>query len=213
MQMRNDFTENITNEQLAALPLGQFQGTIVVVETSEDAESACNDLLSFPAIGFDTETRPSFKAGTTNKVALLQLSTPRTCYLFRLCRMPLDKNIRKVLESPETIKVGAAIRDDIRTLQSLRHFKAAGFIDLQSIGSQWGIAEKSVRKMAGVVLGTRISKAQRLSNWEASQLTPAQQSYAATDAWICLSMYERLGRTERKPLDTSPAKGKKDKNE
>lgn len=186
------FNKNISNEELAILPTGGFEREIVVVDSLEDIDRACDDLLCRTVIGFDTETRPSFTAGTTNRVALLQLSTETRCYLFRLCSMRLDKSIIKVLESKEVIKVGAAVKDDIKGLKTLRHFKENSFIDLQSIVGEYGIAELSLRKMAALTLGIRISKAQRLSNWEAADLTPAQQQYAATDAWVSLMVYKTL---------------------
>lgn len=183
---------------MALLPLGEFVGEIVVVDNESQLADACNDLLSCSVIGFDTETRPSFKAGTMNKVALLQLSTPTRCYLFRLCCVRLDKAIIKILEDKNILKIGAAVRDDIRGMQQLRHFRADGFIDLQNIIAQWGVSEKSVRKMSAIVMGLRISKAQRLSNWEAIALTRPQQIYAATDAWICAQIYNRLISTDKK---------------
>lgn len=183
---------------MALLPLGEFVGEIVVVDDESQLADACNDILSCSVIGFDTETRPSFKAGTMNKVALLQLSTPTRCYLFRLCCVRLDKAIIKILEDKNILKIGAAVRDDIRGMQQLRHFRADGFIDLQNIIAQWGVAEKSVRKMSAIVMGLRISKAQRLSNWEAVALTRPQQVYAATDAWICAQIYSRLISTDKK---------------
>ncbi len=198
--MENSFATNITNEQLAELPVCAFGGRIVVVDDAEAAEAACEDLLSCSLIGFDTETRPTFRPGALNKVALLQLSTPHTCYLFRLCKMPLAKPVIEVLESETTVKVGADIKNDIKALQELRHFKPKGFADLQGMVTEWGIADKSVRKMAGIIMGTRVSKAQRLSNWEAAALTPPQQMYAATDAWVCERMYDMLARTVKRPL-------------
>lgn len=186
------FSETISNEEVAALPTGTFGGRIVVVDSERGLAAACNDLMSAGVIGFDTETRPSFRAGVVNRTALLQLSTPKCGYLFRLCRMRLERPLLRILESRTLLKVGAAVSGDIRGLQALRQFRPGGFIDLQDMAGEWGIAEKSVRKMAAIVLGRRISKAQRLSNWEAQQLTHAQQMYAATDAWICLEMYRRL---------------------
>ncbi|MBE5033838.1 3'-5' exonuclease [Gallalistipes aquisgranensis] len=190
--MNTPFQANISNEELAALPLAQFPGRITVVDREEMLAEACAELMGRRAIGFDTETRPSFTSGISNKVALLQLSTPDHCFLFRLCKLRLDKALIRVLESPDVLKIGAAVRDDIKGMQKLRHYRPAGFIDLQSIVENYGIAEKSVRKMAAVTLGIRISKAQRLSNWEASTLTPAQQLYAATDAWVSLEIYRKL---------------------
>lgn len=190
--MNTPFQANISNEELAALPLAQFPGRITVVDREEMLAEACAELMGRRAIGFDTETRPSFTSGISNKVALLQLSTPDHCFLFRLCKLRLDKALIRVLENPDVLKIGAAVRDDIKGMQKLRHYRPAGFIDLQSIVENYGIAEKSVRKMAAVTLGIRISKAQRLSNWEASTLTPAQQLYAATDAWVSLEIYRKL---------------------
>lgn len=198
--MKNGFRENIEADEVAAMPPVRFEGEVVVVDTAEDAVRACEDLLQYPLIGFDTETRPTFKAGPLNKVALLQLSTPHTCYLFRLCKMALVKPVIKVLESKTTVKIGADIGNDIKALQQLRHFRPDGFLDLQSIAGEWGVAEKSVRKMSAIILGQRVSKAQRLSNWEATSLTTAQCSYAATDAWVCLRMHEVLQKTDRNPL-------------
>ncbi len=200
--MENTFAQNIANEEVALLSAGRFDGQIVVIESETGLREACKDLLSQPIIGFDTETRPTFRPGALNKVALLQLSAPERCYLFRLCRIPFDRMILRVLESKTTLKIGAGVDGDIRALQQLRRFRANGFVDLQHMVHQWGIAEKSVRKMAGIILGLRISKAQRLSNWEAATLTPAQQMYAATDAWICTEIYNRLLVTEKKPINT-----------
>ena len=135
---------------------------------------------------------PSFKAGVTNKVALLQLSSPERCYLIRLCRVPMKRPLLRLLESRQTIKVGTDVAGDIRALNQLRHFRAGGFVDLQALAPQWGIEEKSLRKLSAITLGKRVSKAQRLSNWEATRLTQQQLSYAATDAWVCLEILKTL---------------------
>ena len=198
--MNNDFATNISNEELVELPVCAFDGEIIVVDTQDLAIQACRYLSECHVIGFDTETRPTFKPGAMNKVALLQLSSSSRCFLFRLCRIPLIKELQRILGNADIIKVGADVNNDIKALQKLRRFKAAGFVDLQSMVSQWGIADKSVRKMAGIILRTRVSKAQRLSNWEAASLTPAQKMYAATDAWICERMYDKLLHTPKKTL-------------
>lgn len=198
--MRNEFRDKISNEEVAELSTTQFSGEIIVVDTLEAIDGACDDLLQSPVVGFDTETRPSFKAGVVHKVALLQLSTPTKCYLFRLSSIRLDKAILKIIESKSIIKVGADIRGDIKALQELRHFKPNNFVDLQSIVCEWGVGEKSVRKMAAIIMGFKVSKAQRLSNWAAVCLTPQQQNYAATDAWICASIYDRLQITDKKKI-------------
>lgn len=203
------FLETIDNDTVAALPAAHFPGRIVVVDKEEQIGEACGDLRRYKMIGFDTETRPSFRAGVSYKVSLLQLSTPDTCYLFRLSRIRLDNRILKVLGSHEILKVGADIMGDIRSLHALRDFKADGFVDLQHEAVRWGIQEKSLRKLSAIVLGERVSKAQRLSNWEAEQLTQQQQEYAATDAWVCPRILNHLMECEPKsePLHIITCRG------
>ncbi len=190
--LENTIQAKISNEDSAKLPPLTFDGEIIVVDRPELIESACADIARYPIIGFDTETRPSFKAGVSYKVALLQLSTPLKSYLFRLNKIPLERSILSILERKDIIKLGADVLGDLRALRALRNFKDNGFIDLQKIIGDYGIEEKSLRKMSALVLGYRISKAQRLSNWEAATLTPQQQIYAATDAWACIEIYNKL---------------------
>jgi len=200
MSTENRFIDKISNEQTALLPAIEFRGEIRIVEDERDIAAACKYLTEQPVIGFDTETRPSFRPGVTFRVSLLQLSSPEVCYLFRLNRIPLDKAILQLFENKRLLKVGADVAGDLRSLRQIRHFRDAGFIDLQAIAPEWGIAEKSLRKLSAIVLGQRVSKAQRLSNWEAATLTDKQQLYAATDAWVCTCIYDRLLRTPKKPL-------------
>ncbi|HIX97527.1 MAG TPA: 3'-5' exonuclease domain-containing protein 2 [Candidatus Alistipes avistercoris] len=200
MSTENRFIDKISNEQTALLPAIEFRGEIRIVEDERDIAAACKYLAEQPVIGFDTETRPSFRPGVTFRVSLLQLSSPEVCYLFRLNRIALDKAILQLFENKRLLKVGADVAGDLRSLRQIRHFRDAGFIDLQAIAPEWGIAEKSLRKLSAIVLGQRVSKAQRLSNWEAATLTDKQQLYAATDAWVCTRIYDRLLRTPKKPL-------------
>ena len=195
------FQPTIDNDTVAALPAARFPGRIVIVDREEQVDAACEELLRHRVIGFDTETRPSFRAGVSYKVALLQLSTEDTCYLFRLSHIRLSNRILKILGSRQILKIGADVTGDIRSLHALRSFHADGFIDLQREASRWGIEEKSLRKLSAIVLGKRVSKAQRLSNWEAEILTEQQREYAATDAWVCvqiLSALERSGKVDGK---------------
>lgn len=196
----NNFIDKISNEQTALLPAVEFRGEIRIVEHERDIAAACKTLAEQPVIGFDTETRPSFRPGVTFRVSLLQLSTPTVCYLFRLNKIPLAKPILQLFEDRRILKIGADVAGDLRSLRQIRHFRDAGFVDLQTIAPQWGIGEKSLRKLSAIVLGRRVSKAQRLSNWEAAQLTEKQMRYAATDAWICPEIYRTLQHT-LKPND------------
>ena len=152
------FQANIDNDSVAMLPAARFPGRIVVVDNDDMVDAACEDLQRHERIGFDTETRPSFRAGVSYKVSLLQLSTPDTCYLFRLCKIRLSNRILKILGSRRILKVGADVSGDIRQLRELREFNADGFVDLQHEASRWGIEEKSLRKLSAIVLGERVSK-------------------------------------------------------
>ena len=193
----NRFAHKISNEQTAQLPAIEFRGDIRIVDRECDIDDACRYLAAQPLIGFDTETRPSFRQGVTYRVSLLQLSSAERCYLFRLNRIPLAKPIMQLLTDRNLPKIGADVAGDLRSLHELRHFREDGFIDLQDLASEWGIEEKSLRKLSAIVLGQRVSKAQRLSNWEATALTDKQQLYAATDAWVCIRIYEELLRTSK----------------
>lgn len=196
------FQQNISNEDLAELPLCRFSGKIIVVDQPEAIRDAVEYLTRFETIGFDTETRPTFKAGQSNNVALIQLSTDDRCYLFRICKTCFDKELLKLLTNKNVMKVGVDIKGDLRALFKLKHFKAGSFVDLQSIVGNYGINELSIRKMSAIVLGKKVSKAQRLSNWEASELTEAQQLYAATDAWVALEIYNKLMSSPRVACST-----------
>ncbi len=182
----------ISKEEIAELPLLAFLGEIVVVDSPHGIDQACDELLTHRFLGFDTESRPAFQKGVVNKIALLQLSTDKKCFLFRLNRIRLDKAILKILENNNIMKVGLSVAGDIRELETLRKFRSKGFVDLQKIVPEYGITDLSLQKIAAITLGSRISKAQRLSNWEAVQLTDAQKIYAATDAWACLEIYRKL---------------------
>jgi len=191
------FQPTITNQEIELLPRKEFPGRIIVVDNSEAMKEAEEVLAKATVLGYDTETRPAFRKGVKHKMALLQLTTDNTALLFRLLRIELSPAVIDALQNPDIKKVGAAIRDDIKGMQKRAKFKPEGFIDLQSIVEEWGIGEKSVKKMAAIVLGIKVSKAQRLSNWEANKLTPAQQDYAAMDAWTCGQIYTKLMNTPK----------------
>ena len=186
------YQPTITNDQINEMPVGHFPGRVLVVDSDETMAEAERILAGETLVGYDTETRPSFEKGIKYGMALVQISTADTALLFRVKLAPLSETIRTMLSSPDVIKVGAAIRDDIRGMHKVAEFRPAGFIDLQSVVKRWGIEELSVKKMAAIVLGIKVSKAQRLTNWEAVRLTAPQQDYAAMDAWVCREIYLRL---------------------
>lgn len=192
----------VTAEEMEQLPLGGFPGEIKVIsKPGIELNRAVAYLRKQKLIGFDTETKPVFTHGPHhNHIALLQLSGPDKAFLFRINRLGMRNRICKILSNPDIIKVGAASHDDVRGLQHYAKFEEKGFVDLQKIVWEWGIRDKSVKKMAANILGLRISKAQQLSNWEADVLNEAQKMYAATDAWVCLEMYKVLLESPKNPL-------------
>ena len=186
------FQESITKEELDDLPSKSFDGEITVVDHFEQMDDAFNYLNQSDWLGFDTETKPSFKRGQINKVALLQLSTGERAFLFQLHKIGLPEELRIILSNPDILKIGVAIRDDVKALQRLSNFKPAGFVELQEKVKGFGIQDFSLKKIAGIVLGVRISKSQRLTNWEADFLSEGQQTYAATDAWVSYEIFQSL---------------------
>lgn len=188
------FKESITKEELIDLPLRWFEGEIIVVDCKEKIAPAVESLSQEPLLGFDTETKPSFKKGVINKVALLQLSAKNKAYLFRLHKIGLPEVVCRLLANPDIIKTGVAIHDDIKGLQNWKNFKPGGFNDLQDHAKSLGITDFSLKKLAAIICGFRISKGQQLTNWEADVLTDAQQIYAATDAWAALEIFENIAK-------------------
>ncbi len=192
--MTDEYRSNITSEEILALPLCAYEGEVVCVDSMEKFNQVKDELFLEPLWGFDTETKPCFKKGQANSknVALLQLSSREKTYIFRLSIIGLPQELKDFLSSERFVKIGLSSRDDIKGLQKLSMFEPAGFVDLQSIAPNYGIAEKGLRKMAAIVLGYRISKSQQLSNWEAEVLTDKQITYAATDSWVTRAIYVKL---------------------
>jgi len=183
---------DLTKQEVQEYPLGAFEHKIIVIDKTEDVPAAVEYLIGQKILGVDTETRPSFKKGKRYKLSLLQVSSADRCYLFRLNYLGFPSLLFKFLENQSIIKVGAALHDDLKDLRRLRNFEPRGFLDLQKWVTKFGISALSVQKLSAVVLGFKISKSQRLSNWDKDVLTPAQKSYAATDAWVCLEIFKKL---------------------
>lgn len=184
----------ITKQELSALPMVTYSGSIVLIDSEEKANLAAEKLCQEKIIGFDTETKPSFKRGQTNKVALLQLSTHDTTFLIRLNRIGLPEPVKAVLEDENITKIGVSIHDDFHNLRKLYDLEPQGFIDLQSFVKDYGIADNSLARIYAILFGMRISKGQRLSNWEAEELSAHQQAYAALDALACVEIYDYLNK-------------------
>ncbi len=187
-----EYASTISREEVNALPTKQFNGRIVVISSVEAVAGAVAVLRKEKVLGFDTETKPSFKKGQIHQVALLQLSAKDKAYLFRLNHIGLPPELIGILADENIIKVGAAIKDDILSLQKLASFTPGGFIELQEYVKEFNIESNALRKISAIVLNFKISKSQQVSNWEREILTEAQEIYAATDAWVSYKIYKEL---------------------
>lgn len=179
------------------MPRETFKGRILVIQTEDEALKALEYLNSYPLVGIDSETRPSFVKGQSHKVALLQISTEDTCFLFRLNMIGLIEPIIRFLENPGIKKVGLSLHDDFAALHKRAPFTQQSCIDIQSYIEPFGIKDKSLQKIYAILFRRKISKSQRLSNWEADVLSDAQKMYAATDAWACYNIYMLLQDLQR----------------
>lgn len=186
------FAETIDNEDILKLPRISFPGEIMVISNVKQLKQLLPLFQNSKILGFDTETKPNFKKGQMNGVAIMQLASEDYTLIIRLKALGIPGTLKKLLEDDNIIKVGVAIRDDLKAIQKIKHFTPGGFIDLQQLAKQKGIESQSVRKLAAIVLKARVSKNQQLSNWESENLTDAQLQYAATDAWICRKIYLKL---------------------
>ncbi len=182
----------ISKESINSLPLGEFSGRIVLVDSQEKVAPALRELAGERLLGFDTEARPSFRKGERHPLALVQLATRSRAYLFQLTRIGLPRPLRALLESPRTLKVAQGAAQEIRDLAADCGVQGAGFVDLPGLAVKAGFSSRSLRALAALVLGIRISKGAQRSDWGRDSLSDKQQRYAATDAWACLRVFQKL---------------------
>ena len=182
----------ITKEEVNLMPVVVFEGKITLVDDLSKVDLAIEELRKSPVVGIDTETKPSFKRGTYHAVSLVQLSSLDHCFLFRLNLIDFPSSLADFLADKHIQKIGLSLRDDLTGLNKLHSFKPDGFIDIQSIAQSYGIMELGLQKIYAILFGQKISKSQRLTNWENPELSEQQQRYAATDAWASLKIYLQL---------------------
>lgn len=192
----------ISKEELAKMPAADLTHEIRVVETAADARSALRYLSRQKIVGFDTETRPTFKKGRNYNVSLIQISTDDISFLFRINKIGLMPQLVEFLASEKVRKIGLSVKDDFHGLRKLADFEPGGFVELQDYVHRYCIVDASLQKIYAIIFSQRISKGQRLTNWEADSLTPAQQHYAALDAWACLNIYNYLEAGSFNPLES-----------
>lgn len=186
------YRENITVEELAGHELSWFKGEIALIDNLKAFNQFFPRLLGSKVLGFDTETKPTFRKGRKNPVSLIQISNEDLACLIRINKIGIPDALIDLLSDESVIKAGVAIHDDIRFLNGIRKFTPGGFIDLQTMVRDYGIQSSGLKKLAAIVLGFRISKRQQVTDWEAEKLSEAQEIYAATDAWVCHQIYTKL---------------------
>lgn len=196
--MNSPFLQHIDKTTIQTLPLTSFDGEVIIVDDPAKVQEAVEYLSQFTVLGVDTEARPSFTRGVHYPTALVQVATMQRCYLFRLTHVGMPKELAHIFANPAICKVGLAFKDDLNGLRRRRDFKPANCVDLQSIVCKYGIMDLGLQKIFAIIFGQKISKAQQLTNWENSHLTPEQAKYASTDAWATLKIYLELQKT--KPL-------------
>lgn len=189
--------QNYDKQQLNQLPVEKFDGRIIVINNLADARKAVRYLMQFPILGIDTETKPNFKKGQMNKVALLQVANHDTAFLFQLHLTGMTDDIRRLLESQEVMKVGLSLKDDLRQLNLRRKFTPGNFVELQEMVKEIGIDDMSLQKIYANLFGKKISKTKQLSNWNAEILDEGQRRYAALDAVACLRIYDKIRSLEQ----------------
>jgi ribonuclease D len=192
MSKASKFKKFITKEEINALELGKYSGDIVLVDTNEELIRACEEIRACRLIGIDTETKPSFKKGQINSVALLQIATDQKAYIIRLKSVTMGMELASIFSDETIVKVGIAVKDDLKDLKKLHSFEEKSIVDLNLFAPKLGFESIGAKKLSALVLGIRISKRQQVSNWEQKKLTNAQIVYAATDAWICREIYLKL---------------------
>jgi len=182
----------IPNEEIQKLPLMAFEGKIIIADTKESIARAFEDINRFEVVGVDTETKPVFKKGLYNHVALLQVAIPDKVYLIRLHRVGFTREIIEFFCNGKILKIGISLDDDLKNLKKRQQFKEKGFVDLNYVSKEMGLEYIGVKNLAAIFLRGRISKKQQVSNWENEPLTEAQKIYAATDAWVCIAIFNFL---------------------
>ncbi|MGI9543976.1 MAG: 3'-5' exonuclease [Cyclobacteriaceae bacterium] len=186
------FVKKILKQEVNQLPLQGYEGTIEVVEKSFEIQPAIKEIIAHPALGFDTETKPVFRKGVYHSVALMQVAIPEKVFLFRLNKIGFPTALRSLFEGQKLKKVGISIRDDLKDLQKLAPYQPQQVIELNQVAKDLGVQNEGARNLTAIFLGFRISKSQQTTNWERDQLTEQQLRYAATDAWVCLEIYQKL---------------------
>ncbi|MBO4369525.1 MAG: 3'-5' exonuclease domain-containing protein 2 [Desulfovibrio sp.] len=179
-------------DEINALPLYHYTGPVQVIHTLDEWNEALPDLMESGVLGFDTETRPTFRKGKVNAPSLVQLATSQKVYLVQLCWLPFDAYLADLLSNPAIFKAGVGIRFDMQSLVKLFSFVPQGLVDLGSVARLNKLSSQGLRTLSAAFFGWRISKGSQCSNWSLAELSSRQIIYAATDAWVSRLIYLKM---------------------
>jgi ribonuclease D len=186
------YRRKLRSEEINALPMVRYEGEVRLVRSEGELEEALDLLAREDLLGFDTETRPSFRKGRVNQPSLIQLAASDRIFLIQLAFVPFGAGLASILSNTQILKVGVGVWDDLRELGKLHPFEGAGAVDLGDLARSLKLPTQGLRNMAANLMGWRISKGSRCSNWSLSDLSPRQIAYAATDAWIGRELYLKM---------------------
>jgi ribonuclease D len=192
MPLPSELLRSVSREEINALPIRRYEGEVRVVSAPHDLAPALTDILQETVVGFDTETRPSFRVGESHPPSLAQVATARAVYLFQVQRRELAAPVAQMLSAPQVVKAGVGVAYDLKALKNVIEFAEKSIVDLGTVATRHGLKQTGVRNLTGLFLGFRIPKGTKTTNWARSQLTPQQIAYAATDAWACRELYLRF---------------------
>ena len=187
-----EYAIDLSRDDINAMPIDRYHGPVTVARDPETVAEACHTLSQEKVLGFDTETRPSFRKGESYDPSLIQLAGAKRVYLFPLPHGRVPDPLKRLLGNPDIIKAGVALDFDLKQLKAMDDFEPAGFVTLEPMARALRIKNQGLRGLAAALLGFRISKRAQCSNWSRTELTDAQIIYAATDAWISRELYLKL---------------------
>ncbi len=182
----------LTKEEINTRPIGRYEGPIHVIRKPDQVAAALEHLEQETLLGFDTETRPTFRSGQHYQPTVLQLASRDAVFVFQIKQCHFGRGLRRLLSNPDIIKAGVALDRDIKELNEIAVFQPGGFVDVADLAKAAGCQNHGLRNLAACLLGFRISKRSQVSNWAQPRLTPAQIDYAATDAWVGRKLYLKL---------------------
>lgn len=185
-----------SKEEIALLP--PFDGVnldrITVVSTAEEIENAYQVLSQARAVGFDTESRPTFRKDQESEGPhVVQFATAERAYLFQLHLAETHQPVAALLGSKDVTKVGFGLSFDRKMLAQKLGAQLHSVLDLDVVFKRMGYrGQVGVKTAVAIALKRRFTKSKKISttNWAAKQLSDAQIRYAANDAYaaICVQL-------------------------